>query len=202
MASPVAITAFSAESQADVVALIVGIQAGEFGVQITAADQPDLADIPGFYQSGAGGFWTAVADDGEIVGTIALRDCGGGLGALRKMFVAPAWRGREHGVGAALLAHLLAHARAVGLETVMLGTTAQFVGAHRFYAKNGFVEIAIDALPPSFPRMPLDTKFYRLSRTVFARLILALLLAVFAFPAFASAPCHDAPAPTMAAMHP
>jgi len=36
---------------------------------------------------------------------------------------------------------------------------------------------------------------------VFARLILALLLAAFALPAFASAPCHDAPAPTMAAMH-
>ncbi|MGY2735328.1 GNAT family N-acetyltransferase [Sphingomonas sp. UYP23] len=162
MASPVAITAFSAGSEADVVALIVGIQAGEFGIPITAADQPDLADIPGFYQSGAGGFWTAVAG-GEIVGTIALRDCGGGLGALRKMFVAPAWRGRAHGVGAALLAQLLAHARAVGLETVMLGTTAAFVGAHRFYEKNGFVEISLDTLPPSFPRMPLDTKFYRLT---------------------------------------
>jgi GNAT superfamily N-acetyltransferase len=161
MASPVAISAFSAGSEADVVALIVGIQAGEFGIPITAADQPDLADIPGFYQSGAGGFWTAMAD-GEIIGTIALRDCGGGLGALRKMFVAPAWRGREHGVGAALLEHLLAHARAVELETVMLGTTAAFVGAHRFYEKNGFVEIAMEALPPSFPRMPLDTKFYRL----------------------------------------
>ncbi|MGY2735327.1 hypothetical protein [Sphingomonas sp. UYP23] len=38
---------------------------------------------------------------------------------------------------------------------------------------------------------------------MFARLILALLLAAFAFPAFASAPCHDAPtpAPMMAAMH-
>lgn len=161
MPPPVAITAFRPGSEADVVALIVGIQAGEFGVRITAADQPDLADIPGFYQSGAGGFWTAMAD-GEIVGTIALRDCGGGLGALRKMFVAPTWRGREQGVGARLLAHLLDHARAAGLETVMLGTTAQFVGAHRFYEKNGFVEIAVDALPPSFPRMPLDTKFYRL----------------------------------------
>ncbi|MEG3177967.1 hypothetical protein U1872_17125 [Sphingomonas sp. RB3P16] len=36
---------------------------------------------------------------------------------------------------------------------------------------------------------------------MFARLILALLLAAFAFPAFASAPCHDAPPPKATAMH-
>lgn len=36
---------------------------------------------------------------------------------------------------------------------------------------------------------------------MFARLILALLLAAFAFPAFANAPCHDAPAAAMPAMH-
>ena len=39
-------------------------------------------------------------------------------------------------------------------------------------------------------------------RAVFARLILALLMAAFALPALANGPCHDAPAPRMAAaMH-
>ncbi len=156
------IASFQPGQQAEITALIVGIQAGEFGIPITAADQPDLADIPGFYQSGAGGFWTARVG-GKIVGTIALRDFGGGMGALRKMFVAPKWRGREHGIGALLLGRLLEHARANALTTVLLGTTAQFVGAHRFYEKNGFHEISPDALPAAFPRMPLDTKFYRLT---------------------------------------
>ncbi len=141
--------------------LIVGIQHDEFGVAITAADQPDLADIAGFYCTGAGGFWTASVA-GEIVGTIALKAFERDAGALRKMFVAPAWRGKAHGVGAALLATLLAHAQTHGVSLILLGTTAQFLGAHRFYEKNGFSEMAMDALPPTFPRMPLDTKFYRL----------------------------------------
>lgn len=38
------------------------------------------------------------------------------------------------------------------------------------------------------------------NRGVIARLILALLLAAFAFPAFAGSPCHDGSAPTMRAM--
>src|SRR5689334_21599103 len=38
-----------------VAALIVGIQQGELGVPITLDDQPDLQDVPGFYQRGAGG---------------------------------------------------------------------------------------------------------------------------------------------------
>ncbi len=164
-ASPtVVIAPFRAGTEAAIADLIVGIQNGEFGVAITAADQPDLADITGFYCTGAGGFWTASVA-GEIVGTIALKAFEHDAGALRKMFVAPAWRGREHGVGAALLATLLAHARAHGLSHILLGTTAQFVGAHRFYEKNGFVEIAVEALPPTFPRAPVDTKFYRLDLT-------------------------------------
>ena len=157
----VTIEPFRPGTEAAIVDLIVGIQNGEFGVAITAADQPDLADIAGFYCVGTGGFWTASVA-GEIVGTIALKAFGAHSGALRKMFVAPAWRGKQHGVGAALLDRLLGHARASGLTAILLGTTANFVGAHRFYEKNGFVEIAAGALPPDFPRAPVDTKFYRL----------------------------------------
>ncbi len=32
---------------------------------------------------------------------------------------------------------------------------------HRFYEKNGFEEINPDTLPASFPRMTIDTKFYK-----------------------------------------
>jgi N-acetylglutamate synthase-like GNAT family acetyltransferase len=142
--------------------LIVPIQREEFGIPITYAEQPDLRDIPGFYQQGAGEFWVAV-DDGRIVGSISLKDIGDGAGALRKMFVAASHRGAPHRLAAGLLAVLLAHARDQGMGAVYLGTTAKFLAAHRFYEKCGFSLITPDELPPSFPRMAVDTRFYFLS---------------------------------------
>ncbi len=145
----------------DVVNVIVPIQRDEYAIDITADDQPDLAAIPQFYQTGAGGFW--VARDGDrIVGTIGLKDIGAGGGALRKMFVLPAYRGPEHRTAARLLDALLRHARAQGLTDVWLGTTDRFLAAHRFYEKHGFREIAKAELPPGFLFMPVDTKFYGL----------------------------------------
>lgn len=145
---------------AGVVELILPIQREEFGIAISAADQPDLAAIPTFYQSGKGQFWVAVAD-GSIVGTLGLKDIGNDQAALRKMFVAPKVRGREHGVAALLLARLIAYAGERGIKEVFLGTTEKFLAAHRFYEKNGFVEILKEELPASFPVMAVDVKFYR-----------------------------------------
>jgi len=139
--------------------LIVPIQREEFGIDITYQDQPDLQDIPAFYQNGTGNFWVAL-DGGRVVGTIALKDIGEHQGALRKMFVARSHRGSEKGVAKALLSTLLAHARMAGLREIFLGTTAEFLAAHRFYEKHGFERIDVDALPKSFPRMAVDTRFY------------------------------------------
>ena len=148
-------------SQRDSVAtLITSIQRGEFGIPITLADQPDLQDIPGFYRRGAGNFWVALRD-GAVVGTIALIEVGEGQGALRKMFVHPEHRGGKPGAAAVLLDTLVGWAKDKGLGEILLGTTDKFLAAHRFYAKNGFDEIAPEALPAAFPRMAVDSKFYR-----------------------------------------
>ena len=154
------IVPFVAQHAEGVAALIIGIQRDEFGLPITVDDQPDLGDIPGFYQQGAGNFWVAISD-GEVVGTLALLDIGHGQGALRKMFVHATYRGREHGVSARLLDTLLDWSRARGVKEVYLGTTEKFLAAHRFYERNGFQQIAATELPPTFPRMALDTRFYR-----------------------------------------
>ena len=143
-----------------VVGVILPIQKEEFGIAITAADQPDLADIPGWYQAGAGQFWLAERD-GEALGTIALKDIGDGAVALRKMFVKPVARG-PIGAAQALLDTAVAHARDHGVRTIWLGTTDRFKAAHRFYEKNGFETVHAEALPASFPRMAVDTRFYRL----------------------------------------
>jgi GNAT superfamily N-acetyltransferase len=159
---PVAIAPYGAADRDGVAALIVGIQRGEFAIPITYDDQPDLKDIPGFYQQGSGNFWVARAG-GTVVGTIALKDIGNAQVALRKMFVDSGHRGREHGVAQALLDTVIAWARAKGVKEVLLGTTVKFLAAHRFYEKNGFTRTTIEALPPAFPRMAVDEIFYRLS---------------------------------------
>jgi N-acetylglutamate synthase-like GNAT family acetyltransferase len=142
-----------------VVEFILEIQREEFGFGIRAEDQPDLLNVASFYQTGAGNFWVALADD-KVVGTIALRDIGNNQGALRKMFVRATHRGKEHAVAARLLERLVLSATDAGVRDLYLGTTEKFVAAHRFYEKNAFVQIAAQALPEAFPRMSLDTRFY------------------------------------------
>ncbi len=142
-----------------VAAVILPIQRQEFGIPITLDAQPDLADVPGFYQQGRGNFWIAEVD-AAVVGTIGLLDIGAGAAALRKMFVSAPHRGKAHGVARLLLAELLAWSAGKGLGRIYLGTTDKFLAAHRFYEQNGFKEIARTDLPGSFPIMAVDSKFY------------------------------------------
>lgn len=142
--------------------LILPIQQVEFGVPITAGDQPDLARIPEVYQAGRGGFWVGLYGD-RVVGTLGLLAFGqapGGGGALRKMFLHRDARGG--GLAQALLDTALDHAQQQDLPGLWLGTLPQMGAAHRFYERNGFRRIGAEALPPAFPRMAVDTVFYAL----------------------------------------
>ena len=64
------IAPFRPDHQPQVIHLIVGIQAGEFSIPITAADHPDLDDIPRVYQK-EGCFFVALDGD-RVVGTTGL----------------------------------------------------------------------------------------------------------------------------------
>lgn len=162
---------FAPAQQQGVIALISGIQRGEFNLPITPEDQPDLMDIPGFYVSGvhgAGCFLVAVDHGGEVLGSIALLNIGPdaqgrGQGALRKMFVRSDLRGT--GLAAALLDALLVWCGGNGVAEICLGTTDRFLAAHRFYEKHGFLRVTQDALPATFPVMRVDTVFYARSLT-------------------------------------
>lgn len=153
---------FSDEYGDGIVSLILPIQQTEFGIPITLSDQPDLLDIPGFYQKGRGNFWVALSQS-EVVGTISLLDIGNGQGALRKMFVKAEFRGKAHGVAQHLLNTLHEWSTLRGVREIFLGTTAQYLAAHRFYEKNGFSEILRAELPANFPVISVDTKFYKCS---------------------------------------
>jgi putative acetyltransferase len=148
--------------KAQIASLIINIQRGEFNVPITLADQPDLANIPSFYQIKNGEFWVAENDLGEVVGTIALIDIGGNEGAIRKMFVHKDFRGKTQGVAQALFNTLFERAKKAEMNALYLGTIAKLEAAIRFYERNGFTPIEKQYLPSSFPLMSVDTHFFQL----------------------------------------
>lgn len=161
------IRTFEPRDAAAVAAVILPIQQVEFGIPITLDAQPDLRNIENYYQHGRGNFWVAELDR-QIVGTIALLDIGNNDAALRKMFVAAPFRGREFGVAQRLLGELITWATRHGVKNVYLGTTASFLAAHRFYEKSGFVEVDRSGLPERFPVMAVDSKFYTVSLPISA----------------------------------
>ena len=150
---------YTAQYQEAVIALILSIQQGEFQLPVGRKDQPDLERIAEEYQQNGGNFWV-VLENGAVVGTLALKAVGTGVGALRKMFVAPAFRGKQHGTAQHLLNALLAQARTSGMQHVYLGTTVVYLAAHRFYERNGFVRVTREEVPACVPLMAVDTVFY------------------------------------------
>ncbi len=151
-------TTYRAEHKEQIIALILNIQQNEFQVPITAEDQPDLQIIPDFYQVKNGQFWVALHDE-VVVGTIALIDCGDGIGCIRKMFVKAEFR-HQYGIAQHLLDTLLAHAQKHDINSIYLGTIAKLEAAIRFYERNEFVFLEKSALPSQFPLMAVDTHFY------------------------------------------
>jgi GNAT superfamily N-acetyltransferase len=156
----VRIEEYRSEYQAEVGKLILSIQRDEFGVPISLDDQPDLKTIETFYQKGNGNFWVASTGK-KIVGTIALIDIGHGEVALRKMFVLKGFRGEPFRAGQLLMDKVFRWMAERKVKAVMLGTLEKFVAAQKFYRRNGFTEIAKKDLPDYFPRMLLDTMFFK-----------------------------------------
>jgi xylitol oxidase len=158
------IRSYSAQDARGVIDLVLPIQQIEFGVPVKAADQPDLLDIPAHYFKNNGHFWVALWNN-EIVGTMGLLDYGNGGFALRKMFVAKTYRGAQFSIAARLWEEGLEWARRHQGREIVLGTVHQLKAAHRFYEKQGFQPVDPSRLPAAFPRMEVDTLFYRYDLT-------------------------------------
>ena len=79
-----------------------------------------------------------------------------------RSFVQQTYRGAPHRLARRLLDRLLEHAVQRRIDEIFLGTTEKFRAAHRFYEKSGFTLVGERALPDRFPRMNVDTRFYRL----------------------------------------
>ncbi|TFW13215.1 MarR family transcriptional regulator [Massilia arenosa] len=78
--------------------------------------------------------------DGEPAGCGALKRLDGGVGELKRMWVAPAARGL--GVAQRLLDALEAQAVSAGVTVLRLDTNRTLAEAQRLYLRNGYAEIA------------------------------------------------------------
>ncbi len=96
-------------------------------LDLTGLRSPDVA------------FWSAWDGD-ALLGVAALRRLTADHGEVKSMHTAES--ARRRGVGAALLAHVIAEARARGISRLSLetGSWAYFAPARALYARHGFVE--------------------------------------------------------------
>jgi GNAT superfamily N-acetyltransferase len=106
----------------------------EFGFEQDPDLDGDLDDPLGTYVA----VWIALAD-GEVAGSVALRDLGDGTYKLKRMYLRSAHRGR--GLGRRLLVTALDWARANGARAVRLDTAEGMVAARRLYESAGFVPV-------------------------------------------------------------
>jgi DNA-binding MarR family transcriptional regulator len=78
--------------------------------------------------------------DGAPVGCGVLRDLGGGVGEIKRLWVAPAARGL--GLASLLMDRLEAMARDAKYRAIRLDTNRTLVEAQTMYARRGYAEIA------------------------------------------------------------
>ena len=83
-------------------------------------------------------FWTIHAGE-DLVGCGALKRLSADHGEVKSMHATQSWRG--HGVGSAMLAHIVATARGGGFARLSLetGSSDYFRPARALYARHGFI---------------------------------------------------------------
>jgi GNAT superfamily N-acetyltransferase len=130
--SPVEIASFRPEDQAVVRQLILDGLEEHWG-SLDPGLNPDLDDIRATYGHGT----VLVARiDGRVVGVGMMVPAANDEGEVKRMSVAR--DRRRTGVATALLAELVAVARAIGWRALVLETTAAWSDAVQFYEQFGF----------------------------------------------------------------
>ncbi|MGK2856139.1 MAG: GNAT family N-acetyltransferase [Thermoanaerobaculia bacterium] len=99
--------------------------------------EKELSDLPGKYASPKGRLYL-LRIDGEVEGCIALRPGGEHDCEMKRLYVRPARRGT--GAGRKLAERVIADARAIGYERMLLDTLDSMQAAQRLYESLGFVD--------------------------------------------------------------
>ncbi|SDT00453.1 GNAT family N-acetyltransferase [Microlunatus soli] len=112
---------------------------------LTDEDRALLNDPRGRIIDPGGDVLLARADDGSVVGCVALVRYPDDVLELSKMGVTPAAQGR--GVGRLLVAGAIGRARELGARRLFLGTNSALTPAIHLYREAGFVPIGREHLP-------------------------------------------------------
>lgn len=116
--------------------------------------EEELKLLPGKYAYPEGRLFVAIVE-GEVVGCVALRRFDATRGELKRLYVRPAYRHR--GIAQALTLKIIAEAKAIGYEALVLDTLRSMTTAIRFYTAMGFHEI--EAYYPN----PHETAYFALN---------------------------------------
>lgn len=92
-------------------------------------------------------------DDAEACGCVALEKASPEVGYLERLAVLPEHRAK--GYGQALVRHVLAHARSIGLARISIGIICEDTRLKGWYCRLGFVETATK----TFEHLPFTVAF-------------------------------------------
>jgi GNAT superfamily N-acetyltransferase len=95
----------------------------------------ELEHLPTEYATPAGAFILA-EDDGQYLACIAVRQFAAGVAEIKRLYVAPAARGR--GLGRVLVERIIAEARKLGYRSLLLDTLPFMMEAQSLYLSMGF----------------------------------------------------------------
>ena len=100
----------------------------------------EVAELPGAYAPPSGRLFLA-ANGQQVMGCVALRKIGDGVGEMKRLYVRPEFRGR--GLGRTLTEKLIAEAKQIGYARLRLDTLpGKMDQAIAMYRSFGFQEIS------------------------------------------------------------
>ena len=119
---------------------LIGEYVARLGVDLSFQHvAEELASLPGAYAPPRGALLVAtIADD--IAGMVAHRPLGKDACEMKRLYVRPAFRGRE--IGRALGGAIVAEARRAGYGRMLLDTLESMKAARGLYAELGFRPVA------------------------------------------------------------
>jgi putative acetyltransferase len=135
--------------------------ASTIGVEVCLGDfEREMATLPGLYAPPGGRLLLAIEESAgspeEAIGCVGLRRLDQTVGEMKRLYVRSSLRGK--GAGGQLIRSLIAEARSIGYEKMVLDTLPSMKAAQKLYRTLGFREI------PAYRKNPIpDSLFFVLA---------------------------------------